>query len=107
MKTMNNEQKEKLLTAIDLAKNPGKCRYVIDEQPQCVIAQLAVLENVPIGTLKIWDFASNGESGGIGNIDPPELSHYDMGLLENLQDIWDSRDDEPEETKQYMKELII
>lgn len=98
------DQKEKLLKAIDLAKKPGSCKYVIDGEPICVIAQLYVLEGGKVEDMEKW-----GDTV-IQTIkketeDLPALDGYDINILLDLQSYWDDEKDE-EEARKNMRSLV-
>lgn len=101
---MTEEQIARLQTAIDKAKNPGKCRYVVDGRPSCVIAQLYILEGGSVDTLGKW------RSTVIGCIleeqRPPKLAHYPKGLLQNLQYLWDVGVNDADTRREAMREEV-
>lgn len=97
------EQCQKLQTAIDNAREPGECRYTKDDQPCCVIAQLATLEGVSVETLKKLDDLSTNSIDHIldyGSKQPCEYEPYKMmaeklqsyptKMLQSMQNQWDS-----------------
>lgn len=86
------EQVQKLEQAIDLARDPGACRYVKDGAPCCVVAQLAVLEGIPVAVLKVWDGAEDGRPARVDCIGalPEPLAAYPDDLLLELQQDWDA-----------------
>ena len=122
-------QKEKLLKAIEQAKNPGKCNYFFDGKACCVVGQLAALEGVHPSTLSKWDNfqlwnitkqdhneveVPTGTSVGDIFIQfaPDELKLYDLTLLQKLQTAWDnegnviSDETEKDSLKARMKEIV-
>lgn len=86
---LTKEQVEKLNKAIDLAEEPGGCRYAIDGKPCCVIGQLAVLEGVPVSELDsaygIELFLKRGCLSPIS-----ALAAYPLDLLICMQVRWDN-----------------
>jgi len=102
-------RKEKLLKAIDLAQGPGKCLYVVDGKPCCVVGQLAILEGVAI------DFFEQRNKMGCRynelSIGPfTELTSeldYNECMLQKLQSIWDGAGEEDvEKYKQQMRDVV-
>lgn len=91
---------DKLLEAIRLAEGPGGCRYEKGGRPCCVIGQLAYIDGVPVDTLRGWDVFTDDQSLGIGEIEPDNLAHYPMGLLENIQGLWDGYDERDESVEE-------
>lgn len=90
------EQVQKLEQAIERARFPAGCFYLgTDDQPACVIGQLAVLEGVPTHALAAWD---NQPLPGISKIfaDIDEFAEYPPVLLDKLQSTWDSTDRDSE-----------
>jgi len=82
---LTKAQLEKLNKAIDLAEEPGSCKYVSDGKFCCVIAQLAFLEGVSItrldSLLNVEEYLKEGKL--------PELSAYPRQLLSFMQIRWD------------------
>ncbi len=84
---------KKLRAAIDAARKPGNCAYVVGGKPCCVIAQLAHSEGVPLATLRQWDerglpIAEIKDSYPL----PKKLEAYPMSLLRGIQMEWDGAD---------------
>jgi len=109
-------QKEKLLKAIELAQGPGKCLYVVDGEPCCVVGQLAALENIPAsffdGVIEIkvgsttFEYERNGRSIDVFSDLLAKLD-YNEKMLERLQNIWDFSGKEDVETcKQQMRDIV-
>lgn len=88
MQKLTEEQYNNVLKAIDLAKGPGACLYIDDDDdsPMCVIAQLAKIEGDDYLSLKglgsTVTIAINGKKF-------PGLSKYDGDFLNYLQTMWD------------------
>lgn len=87
MKKLTEEQYNNVLKAIELAKGPGACRYIDDDDsPMCVIAQLAKIEGDDYLSLKGFGCtvvaAINGKKFA-------GLSKYDGDFLNYLQTMWD------------------
>jgi hypothetical protein len=100
---MKNKNKIELLNkAIDLAQGPGKCQYVIDDKPGCVIGQLCALQGVEIAQMSTWarwmfvsppstrdinqKFIPYDMSGGVKEIFNKQ---FERDLLQELQTMWD------------------
>lgn len=92
MDTITVEQKEKLYRAIELARKPGSCSYVMNGEPCCVIAALAHIEGISICELAAC------EGMGISRImtDYPTrvlpLKDYNADMLRAIQREWDAWD---------------
>lgn len=92
---MKQKEINNLRKAIDLAEKPGGCKYVRNGKPCCVIAQLAVLEGIPVEQISKWDVS---KFPGIGSLLLEPLvngasaitSKYPIILLNNLQGVWDT-----------------
>lgn len=75
---------ENLKQAIKLARGAGKCDYLNNGKPYCVIAQLYVLEGGSVEDLKEWEGCT------ITGIDDRGcLKKYPIKLLDGLQSRWD------------------
>lgn len=97
MEKITRAQRDTLHSAIDLAKNPGMCKYVIEEGDVacCVIAQLGILEGTTVNQMwNTWGgmIVSNLTSTSFICV-PVEgiefLTKYPMELLVALQNTWD------------------
>jgi hypothetical protein len=89
---------QKVLKAIQLAKKPGKCQYIDNDKPCCVVAQLASLEGYSVSHLKTWDYPVKvGEGANSSSIHAvfsdgkgkTLRKKYDSKLLQELQRLWD------------------
>lgn len=77
---------QNLYMAIDLAEEPGKCSYLCGNKPQCVIGQLAVLENVSLDKIKKWNMKRLCHIKSF----TPQFKRYTVELLSLLQEMWDT-----------------
>lgn len=98
--------KENLYKAIELAQGVGKCEYVVNDKPCCVIAQLITLEggnvrNIPVEDNGCGIFSLIEKNRYIAEL----LVKYPKNLLIELQEIWDSNNIE-EEAKILMKKVV-
>lgn len=93
---------ENLKQAIKLAMGAGKCDYLNNGKPYCVIAQLYVLEGGSPEDLKEWEGCT------ITGIDDRGcLKKYSIKLLEGLQERWDQSFEETEsEVRQNMLTFV-
>lgn len=100
--------KENLKRAIELAKGPGQCRYLdTADEPQCVVAQLAVLEGINLKQIikdeslrrtqrldECDDEVAPANKASLFTIDAlvEEFGNrgYSITLLTALQDAWDT-----------------
>ena len=82
---------ENIKKACQLAKNPNGCRYVENNEPCCVIAQLYVLDGGDIEKLKRCDNIQYNCITSLLQDDLLELD-YPEYFLSQLQNKWDSRD---------------
>ena len=103
--------KQNLLKAIELAENPGECKYFSDGKPSCVVGQLFALEGTKEEELK--GFNGNSIYYLLNISECTTLSkyqdNYPIRLLERLQDLWDGELDSEEdidERKARMVELV-
>jgi len=88
---MKQKEVNNLRKAIDLAEKPSGCKYVVDGKPCCVIAQLAVLEGIPVEDISKWD---RQNSCGIGVLPLTNgvdvlVRKYPREVLVNMQGAWD------------------
>ncbi len=83
---LTENQKARLHLSIELAEGFKLRKYVIDDEPACVMAQLSFFEGVPLLTMREWD-----KEGGqhIAALAPIELALYPMHLLRRVQLMWD------------------
>ncbi len=95
-KELTKEQENNVLLAIDSAEEAGTCEYVINGQPCCVIAQLAVIEGVTTDTMESWRHSGGDgdpKSMIVGDVldsfDTP-LDEYPRALLVSIQAVWDT-----------------
>jgi hypothetical protein len=93
---ISRKQMDRLLEAATLAREPGACRYVKDEQPCCVIAQLAVLHGAEISQIAKYDHHQGDElpAGlGVDSVDLRDfkLEGWDRASLREIQAVWDRR----------------
>lgn len=85
---------ENLRKACELAKNPGRCRYVLNNEPCCVIGQLGYLEGISLEELSKYDRDHN-DPDSVNQVvrkfgeNYPELVKYDVNKLDQLQSFWD------------------
>lgn len=94
-----DQRRDVLLRAIDLAKNPGNCVYYDynREEPVCVVAQLAELVGIGAKSLAVSEitgelhFRRNGCSiAEHPSVAADELRQmFDPKTLSKLQGIWD------------------
>ena len=103
--------KQNLFKAIELAVNPGECKYFSEGLPSCVIGQLFALEGIQEKDLK--GFNGNSIYYILNNIESTSLSkyrdNYPIILLERLQDLWDrdlDSEEDLDERKARMVELV-
>ncbi len=104
---LTQDQAEKLRKAISQAQKFGGCKYVSEDKPCCVIAQLATLEGVPLEKLREWDEAN---SQSVLAIQPEELASYSFSRLSQIQNFWDGIGtvNEPMETRiDHARELML
>lgn len=99
------EQREKLEQAVDLARGAGACRYVLNGAPGCVVAQVAVLEGVPLSTLREWDTSTENDAPSVYDR-TPELREYPRDLIAALQLEWDGAVADPTDARGRMRGLI-
>ena len=83
---LTKAQIEKINKAIELAQEPGACKYMVDGKPCCVIGQLAALEGVPAVVLDRTEFTV---SALIKRNQLPEFASYPREFLYLLQRKWD------------------
>lgn len=81
---ITQKQKENLLLAAQRAIHPGACTYTLNNNPCCVIGQLAHIEGVSLEIIDTW-----GNRTVINLDDRPTFLGYPMDLLNRLQCIWD------------------
>lgn len=111
------EIRDRLHLAIDRARGRGKCKYVIDNAPGCVIGQFGALSNIPIDVLqfgseeerefykrKKYTTTFNGSAVFSRLVFKLQWPEYIFLLLE-LQKIWDVDGDE-EQGRQAMREIL-
>jgi hypothetical protein len=111
-KIVINMNKQNLLKAIELAENPGECKYFSDGKPSCVVGQLFALEgakseefNGIINTKPIGTIHENKEFAKVKHY----LYGYSTDILDDLQSMWDNNLDSEEdidERKAQMVELV-
>ena len=107
--------KQNLLKAIELAEDPGQCKYFSEGLPSCVVGQLFVIEGAKeeefasiegLNTKSICDLNKAKQFQTVKHY----LSQYSRDLLNVLQCCWD-RDLEPNESlsdrKNKLVELVI
>jgi hypothetical protein len=101
---LTQDQIAKLHKSVDLAKNPGGCRYFDHfRQPECVIGQLLYLEAGPY----VFNGSFNSNGFTVGALKPQEIKDYPLELLTGLQGMWDtSPSGEQIELKEKMHNLI-
>ena len=94
---------EKVHKAIDLAIEPGACRYKTDDgQPSCFVAQLVALEGGDINELE-----EGRRVDSTGNENHPALKDYDIIRLADIQQVWDTRNDwTAEDKRQTMHPMV-
>lgn len=90
MSKITDQQSNNLHLAIDRAKGQGNCQYVgvYGKKPQCVIAQLAVIEGVSVQAIKSWAGPITVLEREGTDVGP--LFYYPLDLLTSLQVMWDS-----------------
>lgn len=79
------EKYKKVMKAIKLATGKGDCKYITDDKPACVIAQLGALEGISKYRMSRWSNANI-----LSVIDKQELHKYDNTFLRKLQQMWDT-----------------
>lgn len=103
MAKITKVQRDTLHAAIDAAKNPGMCKYIIKADNEsgeedvacCVIAQLGILEGTTVDQMwNTWGgmIVSNLPTVNFINRSPEGiefLAKYPMELLSLLQKTWD------------------
>lgn len=103
MAKITSAQRDTLHAAIDAAKNPGMCKYVIKADNEsgeedvacCVIAQLGILEGTTVNQMwNTWGgmIVSNLPILNFTHRSPEGiefLAKYPMELLSKLQKMWD------------------
>lgn len=102
--------KQNILKAIELAENPGGCKYFSEGLPSCVVGQLFAMEGA-----KEEEFKGFNESSIFNCLDKSQnlqnyLKDYPGRLLERLQDCWDFPLDTNEtisDRKNKLIELVI
>lgn len=112
--TLTADQKAKLHAAIDAAKGPGECQYVIDGQPGCVIGQLAVACGVTVDDMARFD-ADGSESDGsaqrveaiLGHPLVTPLRRFPDTLLRELQRAWDRNDGHSEASRRIRMHTLV
>lgn len=99
---------ENVKKACELACGPGDCKYVVNDEPYCVIGQLAVLEGCTVEELRAFkERVSNDGSYSDGVLaliehEPfkTKLDKYHPHFMDLLQSFWD------ETIKHSNKELL-
>ena len=116
-KDNSGELESNLLQAIDQATHPGKCKYVIDEQPACIIAHLCVIEGIDVSTIKKWDThnrvnKNTKESERIkvlieNNVRGTQaLKKYPINVLDKIQWVWDTYQGSITHLKNVLKDFV-
>lgn len=99
-------QKENLLKAIELAENPGGCRY----SKGCVVAQYFKLEGIDIGPLD--KKLELGTVDGCAPVSPyfdtilADYTAEQRRFLNGLQTMWDIAVKNPEDVRRRMREDV-
>lgn len=100
---LTKTQVEKVNKAIELAQEPGACKYMVDGKPCCVIGQLAALEGVPANVLD----TELTVSALIKLNKLPEFASYPRELLFLLQRKWDCSKSIPiEKARANMRDFL-
>lgn len=85
---LTKKQRKNLNLAIDRARGPGACSYVIDDEPGCVIGQLAAIEGVSVNQLNTWGTQTVKYLCDKNEL-PEPLTRYPNVLLRQVQKVWD------------------
>lgn len=102
--------KQNILKAIELAENPGGCKYFSEGKPSCVVGQLFVIEGAKEEEFKECNYTGIGSTDSVLSSVMHYLDGYSIDLLDDLQSMWDcdlGPEEDLDERKARMVELAI
>lgn len=81
--------RERLLQAVDRAKAPDRCKYVMYGQPCCVVAHYLTFKGVSVDQLERMEDKQFGVTFDAGYLDMSRFLAKEVDALKEMQLIWD------------------